>query len=99
MKSAKRRSILYRKAVGKARDSTYYIKYVTYRNLFNTIKRRARDSYYGDLLAKYQNDIRKTWKVLNNITGVARKRKKLSDTFLVNGEKCTDKVKIANEFC
>ena len=99
MKSAKRRSILYRKAVGKARDSTYYIEYVTYRNLFNTIKRRARDSYYGDLLAKYQNDIRKTWKVLNNITGLARKRKSLSDTFLVNGEKCTDKVKVANEFC
>ena len=33
---------------------TYYIKYVTYRNLFNAIKRRARDIYYGDLLAKYQ---------------------------------------------
>ena len=46
MKSAKRRSILYRKAVGKARDSTYYIKYVTYRNHFNAIKRRARDSYF-----------------------------------------------------
>ena len=45
MKSVKRRSILYRKDVGKARDSTYYIKYVTYRNLFNVIKRRARDSY------------------------------------------------------
>ena len=50
-------------------------------------------------MAKYQNDIRKAWKVLNNITGLARKRKSLSDTFLVNGEKCTDKVKIANEFC
>ena len=53
--------ILYRKAVGKARDSTYYVKYVTYRNLFDAIKRRARDSYYGDMLAKYQNDICKTW--------------------------------------
>ena len=30
---------------------------------------------------------------------MARKRKSFSDTFLVNGEKCTDKVKIANEFC
>ena len=58
----------------------------------NAIKRRARDSYCGDLLAKYQNDIRKTWKVLNNITGLACTRKSLSDTFLVNGEKCTDKV-------
>ena len=35
---------------------TYYIKYVTfcYINLFNAIERRARDSYYGDMLAKYQ---------------------------------------------
>ena len=29
MKSAKRRSIVYRTAVGKAKDSTYYIKYYT----------------------------------------------------------------------
>ena len=30
---------------------------------------------------------------------MARKRKSLSDTFLLNGEKCTDEMEIAYEFC
>ena len=43
--------------------------------------------------------MRKTWKVLNSITGHIRHNKSISDTFLVNGDNITDEVVIANEFC
>ena len=99
IKSARKRELLYRKTVGKARDSLAYIKYIVYRNLYNSIKRPAKDSYYENLLTKYQTDVRKTWKVLNSITGHIGHNKSISDTFLVNGDKITDEVVIANEFC
>ena len=43
--------------------------------------------------------VRKTWKVLNSITGHIRHNKSISDAFLVNGDNITDEVVIANEFC
>ena len=48
---------------------------------------------------KYNNDIRKTWKVLNTITGRVSSRSTISETFMVNRVKSTDKTLIANEFC
>ena len=97
IKSARKRELFYRKTVGKARDSLAYNKYIVYRNIYNSIKRAAKDSYYENLLKKYQTDVRKTWKVLNSITGHIRHNNSISDTFLVNGD--IEEVVIVNEFC
>jgi hypothetical protein len=98
-KSLRKRNNLYRKTVGKSRDSSDYTKYVKYRNLYNSLKRCARKSYYTQLLTDYEHDIRKTWKVLNTIIGKTSDKSTISDTFIVNGNKETDKTIIANEFC
>ena len=46
-----------------------------------------------------KNDMRKMWSTINKVTGRAKKKHDISDTFLVNGQKITDRKNIANGFC
>ena len=62
-------------------------------------KRQIKYTHSEDLLNRYQNYIRKTWCVLNNITGRSHDKTTISDTFIVNGDQVNDKTMIANEFC
>ena len=57
------------------------------------LKHKTKEAY------KYNNDIRKSWKVLNTITGRVNSGSTISETFMVNGVKSTDKTLIANECC
>ena len=99
MKSSRKRTLLYRMTIGKDKESNAYKRYIAYRNIYNNIKHKAKEAYYQALLHKYNNDIRKTWKVLNTITGRVSIRSTISETFMVNGVKSTDKTLISNEFC
>ena len=99
IKASRKRDILYRKTLGKVKNSPAYTNFIKYRNTYCMAKRTARHSYYTDLLNKYQSDIRKTWQVLNNVTGRSRDKAVASDTFIINGERINDRSIISNEFC
>ena len=49
-------------------------------------------------MQNYANDIRKTWPVLNSITGRKNYKSTISDTFIVDGKKETSKETIAHGF-
>ena len=89
IKSSRKCELLYRNTIGKSRESDAHNKYLRYRNTYNIIKRQTKYTHYEDLLniCRYQNDIRKTWRVLNNITGRSRDKTTISDTLIVNGVK------------
>ena len=99
VKSSRKCQILYRKTVGKDRDSTGFNKYLKYRNTLNGIKRKTKETYFKTLLNDYRNDIRKTWRVMNSIIGRSHNKSSIPDTFMVNGDKITDPNIITNEFC
>ena len=61
---------LYRKCVRKSRTDVAYKTYTKYRNTYNILKRTAKQTYYAQLFAKYKNDIRNTWKTINDIIGI-----------------------------
>lgn len=42
-------------------------KYITYRNIYNKLKRAAKAKYYADRLNKFKNDTKKIWSVINDI--------------------------------
>ena len=44
-------------------------KYLSYRNMYNKIKKHAKTLHYKSLLAKYKNNIKKTWQTLNELIG------------------------------
>ena len=99
LKSSRKRDILYKKTIGQTKSSKEYIKYLDYRNKHNNFKRHSKNIYYENLLNKYNKDIRKTWQVLNTITGRVHDKSGISDTFLINGERIYDKAHIADQFC
>ena len=46
---------LFRRAVRKNKQDPVYVKYLTYRNTLNEIKRKAKEEYYKNLIEKYQS--------------------------------------------
>ena len=99
LKQSKKLQSLYHKSVGKPRTCQEYIKYIKFRANYNSAKRQTKYNYFEALLSEYQADIRKTWRVLNVITGRANDKTSCTDAFKVNGNSITNKKDIANEFC
>ena len=89
---------LYAKSIGKGQNTESCQNFTQYRNVYNSIKRKSKAKYLTDLLQNYANDIRKTWRVLNIITGCKNDKSTISDTFIVDGKKETNKETIANGF-
>ena len=99
LKSSKTLDKLHRKQIDKPKTSTLHQKYIDYKRIYCKIKRRSKHEYYSNLLNRYKNDVRKTWKVLNSIIGRKSNDKTLSETFCHDGVLTSDPVKIANGFC
>ena len=51
--------------IGKDKNHPNSTKYSQYRNAYNSLKRKAKSTFYNELFIKYQHDIRKTWGVIN----------------------------------
>ena len=73
-------------------------KYKRYKNKLVSILRLAEKQFYNNKLLLYQNDLKNTWRILNEIT----KRKNISslmpDEFIDGTNIITDKQKIVNHF-
>ena len=54
--------------------------------------------YYNNWLSQFGDNICKTWKIINTIVGRTHNKSSISDTFVINGKKESDKTIIANEF-
>ena len=76
-----------------------YPKYVKYRQIFNKLKRIRKKNYYTEIFYKYKNDIRKTWRTLNSISGRSNDKSSLNDTFIINTNVTKYHTDIANGFC
>ncbi len=50
IKSSRKCELLYRKSVGKPRDSESFMRYMNYRNTYKRIKRHAKNIYYEDII-------------------------------------------------
>ena len=75
---------LYAKSIGKGQNTESCQNFTRYRNVYNSIKRKANAKYFTDLLQNYANDIRKTWRVLNSITGRKNDKSTISDSYFAN---------------
>ena len=74
---------LYAKSIGKGQNTESCQNFTRYRNVYNSIKRKAKAKYFTDILQNYANDIRKTWRVLNSITGRKNYKSTISDSFFL----------------
>ena len=65
------------------------------RNLTKSIK-RAKALYYNKKINEHEGDLKKTWKIINELRGVHKKPMKPS--FIINNERIYERRIIANEF-
>mgnify|MGYP000748923403 CR=1 FL=1 len=79
--------------------SIHQKKFIEYRNHLNRIKRTTINTFYSELLTKYKTNIKKTWAVLNTITGRMNDKTSISEVFYIDNNLEKNPVKIADTFC
>ena len=97
-KSSKRKQKLYDKFL-KTRSKQDELNYKTYKNLFQKLLKKVKTNYYSSQLKKYKSNTKKTWEIINEVTG----RKKLPSDILpksvnVNNTVVNKKKDICSEF-
>ena len=96
LKSCNKRSKLFKKYKLSNTPSDRQ-KYVMYRNKLKTIIEKAKKNYYYNKFKNLEGDMRKTWNLLGNLVK-NKPAKRIPDSFIVNGNLITDKIKIVNKF-
>ena len=60
------------------------------------IRKNSRRFYYAELFAKYENDIKNTWKIIREIiSNTKNKRKDLTEKLVINNTTVVEKEEIA----
>ena len=73
--------------------------YKSYKNLFESLKKKAKKKYYSEKISKYKHDTEKTWSIMKELIGkIKLKSSNLPRRITVNEVDIFDKRKIANEF-
>lgn len=102
IKSIKFRDKLYKKFKKTKINSPEYQTLKTNLNTFNTIMKRtiraAKKSYYESLFNKYKNDMKGTWKTINEILNRTKRKNKFPKIFRDGNELVTGKLAIVNHF-
>ena len=97
-KSSKQEQKLYIKYL---KNKTYEAEtqYKDYKNLFEKLKRKAKQRHYSALVSKYSHDSKKTWRILKEITGKLKLHESSFPKMLKSGNNsCSSEPEIAKEF-
>ena len=99
MKSSTTLTKLYRKCIKKPKTDPTHQRYIEYRNIYNRLKRTAKETYYTNRFEKYKNDIKSTWKLLNSLTGRNSDKSSRQHSFNNDGKLINKPDEITSEFC
>ena len=97
--SSKKCDKLFRKVNGISKEDDRYIQYKTYRNFYNKLKRRAKQSYYTRKITEYKNNAKKLWGLLKDITKKANDKTTFVNSFRIDGQIVDDAKQISSSFC
>ena len=98
MQSAKKKARLYRKSLNKQKSDPSYTAYISYRNMYNKLKREAKQRYYRDMFTRYTYDMRRTWSTINKLIRKERIKTNITHTITANSNEMEDPIEIANAF-
>jgi hypothetical protein len=98
LKSIKRKNVLYRQYVS---NPTYNREcfYKSYRNRLNHSLRLAKRLYYNEARDKSKSNLKRTWKILNEVINRKKKSLKLPSMFKIDNQEISDPSVIADKFC
>lgn len=95
--ACKKKNNLYKSFI-KYRNKQAEIKYKTYKNKLISILRSAEKMYYCKKLKDYKNDIKSTWKILNEITQRKKGKCVVTNEFISGDKTITNDKTIADGF-
>ena len=99
VESAKQCDKKFKKVCGLPKDDDRFTAYKNYRNFFNSLKRRAKHSFYTSKITAFKNNAKQLWKLLKEITGKANDKSTFCNSFTIDGVLTSDNNTIANGFC
>ena len=99
MKSIDNKNRLYKKSVIRSPSLSNERKYKTYKNKLNHLIRITKRKYYDTKFESAKNDLRTTWKLLNEVINKRKSKSPLPSSFASEGKTITDLVEIADKFC
>ena len=67
-KSSKQKQKLYIKYL-KRKNEASEIEYKNYKNLFEKLRKKSKQSYYASLIEQHKGNSRKTWQIMKELTG------------------------------
>ena len=67
LKSSRTKNILFKKCLGKSKESLMYRNFIAYRNTYNRLKRISKQNYYTSELAKYKHNTKKNLEYIEHI--------------------------------
>lgn len=95
--ACKKKNSLYKNWLKYKTESTD-VKYKRYKNKLTYILRSAEKSYYCNKLEECRNDMKKTWKILNDVTKRKTKSNRYQKEFVCDGIMINDGKTICNKF-
>ena len=99
LKMGTEKSKLYRKCIGVDKTNPKYQAYIANRNLYNTTKRQAKRTYFGEKIEEFRRNSKKLWGILNLIIGKCHDKSLSPDSFLIDGKMTTNPMVISDGFC
>ena len=88
LKSSNTCNLLYRKCLGLEKSDPKYVKYIKYRNMYNSLKRKCKIKFYKDRIENYKHNARKLWDTLKCILGKANDKSTITSGFIINNKCC-----------
>ena len=99
LKSSNTLQKLYKKQIQAAKDDPKHIKFVKYRNLYNKLKRIAKQNHINEKLQENKHSMQNTWKILNSVIGKQHDKLSIIHNFNINNCDTKNPRIIANSFC
>ena len=97
-KSSKQKQKLYIKFLKNKSTQNEQI-YKNYKHLFEKLRKKAKQTYYQSILKDCQNDMRRTWQIMKEITGKCKvNSNRFPKSINVNGKSIKKNSRIAEEF-
>ncbi|PFX11479.1 hypothetical protein AWC38_SpisGene24772, partial [Stylophora pistillata] len=98
LESVNKKNRLYKKLVISPSTSSE-TKYKAYKNKLTRLIRIAKKKYYDSKFENGRNDLKTTWKLLNEIINKRKSMSSLPTSFKSEGRTLTDLMEIADRFC
>ena len=73
-------------------------KYRNYKNVYNKVLKTGKKLYYSRLLIDHQGDLKKSWNIIKEASGLSKNKNNLTDRLIIDGTDIFGEGRLCTEF-